>query len=66
MNDDFNTPDAITAVFDLVAEANLYLQQERVHADAVKLYMEQLEAFDVRSGFFRNKQMNCSMKRLSS
>ncbi|KRE93862.1 cysteine--tRNA ligase [Paenibacillus sp. Soil766] len=46
MNDDFNTPDAITAVFDLVAEANLYLQQERVHADAVKLYMEQLEAFD--------------------
>ncbi|CAN7749836.1 cysteine--tRNA ligase [Paenibacillus sp. LjRoot153] len=50
MNDDFNTPDAITAVFDLVAEANLYLQQERVHADAVKLYMEQLEAFDKTLG----------------
>lgn len=50
MNDDFNTPDAITAVFDLVAEANLYLQQERVNADAVKLYMEQLEAFDVTLG----------------
>jgi cysteinyl-tRNA synthetase len=50
MNDDFNTPDAITAVFDLVAEANLYLQQERVHADAVKLYMEQLEAFDATLG----------------
>ncbi|CAH1229354.1 Cysteine--tRNA ligase [Paenibacillus allorhizoplanae] len=50
MNDDFNTPDAITAVFDLVAEANLYLQQERVHADAVKLYLEQLEAFDATLG----------------
>lgn len=50
MNDDFNTPDAITAVFDLVAEANLYLQQERVHTDAVKLYMEQLEAFDATLG----------------
>ncbi|CAN7211475.1 cysteine--tRNA ligase [Paenibacillus sp. LjRoot56] len=50
MNDDFNTPDAITAVFDLVAEANLYLQQERVHANAVKLYMEQLEAFDATLG----------------
>ncbi|MGO4500014.1 cysteine--tRNA ligase [Paenibacillus sp. 2RAB27] len=50
MNDDFNTPDAITAVFDLVAEANLYLQQERVHAGAVKLFMEQLEAFDATLG----------------
>jgi cysteinyl-tRNA synthetase len=50
MNDDFNTPDAITAVFDLVAEANLYLQQERVHAGVVNLYMEQLEAFDATLG----------------
>ncbi|WNR44303.1 cysteine--tRNA ligase [Paenibacillus roseipurpureus] len=50
MNDDFNTPDAITAVFELVAEANLYLQQERVNADAVRLYMNQLEAFDATLG----------------
>ncbi|OAS23206.1 cysteine--tRNA ligase [Paenibacillus oryzisoli] len=50
MNDDFNTPDAITAVFDLVAEANLYLQQERVNAEAVKLFIEQLEAFDATLG----------------
>ncbi|MFD0694313.1 cysteine--tRNA ligase [Paenibacillus sp. GCM10027628] len=46
MNDDFNTPDAITAVFDLVAEANLYLQQERVNAAALQLFLEQLQAFD--------------------
>lgn len=29
MRDDFNTPDAITAMFDLVSEANTYLQREQ-------------------------------------
>ena len=46
MNDDFNTPDAITAIFDLVTEANLYLQQERVSASALKQWLEQFQAFD--------------------
>jgi cysteinyl-tRNA synthetase len=46
MNDDFNTPDAITAVFDLVAEANLYLQQDRVSSSGLQLLIEQLHAFD--------------------
>ncbi|MEW9702662.1 cysteine--tRNA ligase [Paenibacillus sp. SI8] len=46
MDDDFNTPDAITAVFDLVAEANLYLQQERVSAVALQHFLNQLQAFD--------------------
>ncbi|WP_020620118.1 cysteine--tRNA ligase [Paenibacillus daejeonensis] len=32
MNDDFNTPDAITAWFELVSEANQYLQREVVSA----------------------------------
>ncbi|OPH50104.1 cysteine--tRNA ligase [Paenibacillus ferrarius] len=50
MNDDFNTPDAITAVFDLVAEANLYLQQERVHAGVLQLFIDQLQAFDQTLG----------------
>ena len=50
MNDDFNTPDAITAVFDLVAEANLYLQQERVNAAALQLFLDQLQAFDQTLG----------------
>lgn len=31
MNDDFNTPDAITAVFDWVSEANHLLQRDVVH-----------------------------------
>lgn len=55
MNDDFNTPDAITAVFDLVAEANLYLQQERVNAEAIKLYLTQLEAFNATLGILSQK-----------
>lgn len=50
MNDDFNTPDAITAVFDLVSEANLYLQQERVHTAALQLFLDQLQAFDQTLG----------------
>ena len=32
MNDDFNTPDAITAWFELVSEANQYLQRDVVSA----------------------------------
>ncbi|MCY9659403.1 cysteine--tRNA ligase [Paenibacillus chondroitinus] len=50
MNDDFNTPDAITAVFDLVAEANLYLQQERVNAAALQMFLDQLQVFDQTLG----------------
>lgn len=50
MNDDFNTPDAITAVFDLVAEANLYLQQERVNAAALHMFLDQLQVFDQTLG----------------
>lgn len=35
MQDDFNTPDAITAVFELVSEINLYLQKETVFAECL-------------------------------
>jgi cysteinyl-tRNA synthetase len=50
MNDDFNTPDAITAVFDLVAEANLYLNQERVSGSALQLILDQFQVFDLILG----------------
>jgi cysteinyl-tRNA synthetase len=46
MNDDFNTPDAISAVFELVSEANLYMQRERVTAETLELLMETLRTFD--------------------
>ncbi|MBP1996449.1 cysteine--tRNA ligase [Paenibacillus eucommiae] len=50
MNDDFNTPDAITAIFDLVAEANLYLQQDRVSLQGLQLLLDQLHSFDAIFG----------------
>ncbi|MEI7027630.1 cysteine--tRNA ligase [Paenibacillus sp. y28] len=37
MNDDFNTPDAITAVFDLVSATNQYLQRQDVSVDTLDL-----------------------------
>ncbi|AJY75250.1 cysteine--tRNA ligase [Paenibacillus beijingensis] len=46
MDDDFNTPDAITAVFDTVAEANLYLQRPVVSAQAVHSLLDLLLAMD--------------------
>ncbi|WP_135556493.1 cysteine--tRNA ligase [Paenibacillus cymbidii] len=46
MDDDFNTPDAITAVFDLVTLANRYLQQEQVTAGSLELILQQFQAMD--------------------
>ncbi|MBB3114267.1 cysteinyl-tRNA synthetase [Paenibacillus phyllosphaerae] len=46
MDDDFNTPDAITALFDLVSEANQYLQRPVVTVDALQLFLGAFEAMD--------------------
>ncbi|WP_159887849.1 cysteine--tRNA ligase [Paenibacillus puerhi] len=46
MDDDFNTPDAITAVFELVNVANPYLNQDHVHAETVELLLGQLTAMN--------------------
>ncbi|GGE01218.1 cysteine--tRNA ligase [Paenibacillus nasutitermitis] len=46
MDDDFNTPDAITAVFDLVSEANLYLQRPVAAAEELQILISAFEAFD--------------------
>ncbi|AZN38447.1 cysteine--tRNA ligase [Paenibacillus albus] len=46
MDDDFNTPDGITALFDLVSEANLYLQRPVVSEAAINLLLEAFEAFN--------------------
>ncbi len=43
MQDDFNTPDAITALFDLVSVANQYVQQKQVFLSDLE---ELLEVFD--------------------
>ncbi|WP_282938133.1 cysteine--tRNA ligase [Paenibacillus sp. RC67] len=46
MNDDFNTPDAITSVFELVNIANPYVQQENVTSGALNLLLEHFEKMD--------------------
>ncbi|WP_442602704.1 cysteine--tRNA ligase [Paenibacillus sp. KN14-4R] len=46
MNDDFNTPDAITALFELVSEANVYLQQEQVTASTLRALLDACLVFD--------------------
>ncbi|HBZ78772.1 MULTISPECIES: cysteine--tRNA ligase [Brevibacillus] len=40
MDDDINTANAITVVFDVVKEANLYLRHQNVGAAEVRAYME--------------------------
>jgi len=40
MDDDFNTADALTAMFDLANVANRYLQQENVDAASLKLVLQ--------------------------
>ncbi|MCP3775472.1 cysteine--tRNA ligase [Paenibacillus sp. MZ04-78.2] len=46
MNDDFNTPDAITAVFELVNAANPYINREQVTVPTLELLLKQFEAMD--------------------
>ncbi len=46
MSDDFNTPDAITAVFELVNEANQYLQQEVTESVVLETFLAKLRKFD--------------------
>lgn len=46
MDDDFNTPDALTAVFELVNLANLYLQQPVTSASELENILEQFIFFD--------------------
>lgn len=56
MSDDFNTPDAITAVFELVNEANLYLQQEVAEAPVLEMMLTKLRRFDEVLGLLPLKQ----------
>jgi cysteinyl-tRNA synthetase len=46
MQDDFSTPDAITAWFGLVSEVNTYLQREAVSESDLKQVLSQIEEMD--------------------
>ncbi|BBH23976.1 cysteine--tRNA ligase [Paenibacillus baekrokdamisoli] len=56
MDDDFNTPDAITALFDLVSEANQHLQRPVVSAESLHLLINAFESFDQVLGLLPEKQ----------
>lgn len=43
MDDDFNTANAISVLFDLTKTANLYLQKEQTHEDVLNAFVEAFE-----------------------
>ena len=43
MDDDFNTANAITVIFDLAKEANLYLNENHTDVDVIEKFQEQLK-----------------------
>ncbi|RKN65173.1 cysteine--tRNA ligase [Paenibacillus ginsengarvi] len=46
MDDDFNTADAITAVFDLIAESNTYLKRDDANVSTLKLLLETIQEWN--------------------
>ncbi|GLX71066.1 cysteine--tRNA ligase [Paenibacillus glycanilyticus] len=50
MGDDFNTPDAITAVFELVTEANQYMNRADATAEGMAALLETLEQMNAVLG----------------
>lgn len=56
MNDDFNTPDAITAVFELVSEANNTLKEERVSVSTLELLLNQFKSFNTVLGILEPEE----------
>ncbi|WP_248929049.1 cysteine--tRNA ligase [Paenibacillus hamazuiensis] len=56
MNDDFNTPDAITAFFELVNEANPYVSKDQVTQSSIECFLEQFKAMDSILGILAPEQ----------
>ncbi|CAM4519265.1 cysteinyl-tRNA synthetase [Paenibacillus endophyticus] len=61
MSDDFNTPDAITSVFDLVAEANQYLNRSEAAAGGVSALLTLLEHMDAVLGLLPQQQADSEL-----
>ncbi|CAH1219782.1 Cysteine--tRNA ligase [Paenibacillus plantiphilus] len=56
MNDDFNTPDAITSIFELVSEANQYLQRTVVSVEGLELLIGAFNKLDQVFGLLSLEQ----------
>ncbi|WP_141503786.1 cysteine--tRNA ligase [Paenibacillus luteus] len=61
MSDDFNTPDAITSIFDLVAEANQYLNRADAAAGAILALLTLLERMDAVLGLLPQQQADAEL-----
>jgi cysteinyl-tRNA synthetase len=61
MSDDFNTPDAITTVFDLVTEANQYLNRADAAPSAVYSLLTLLERIDAVLGLLPQQQADSEL-----
>lgn len=55
LDDDFNTPDAITALFDLVAEANQYMKRSELSAEGLRALLQLFETLDLVLGLLPNE-----------
>ncbi len=45
MEDDFNTANAIAVIFDLVKEANTYLQESQTHTEVIEAFENTLNSW---------------------
>ncbi|WP_028609679.1 cysteine--tRNA ligase [Paenibacillus harenae] len=61
MSDDFNTPDAITSVFDLVTEANQYISRTDASAAGLRALLTLLERMDRVLGLLPLQQSNADL-----
>lgn len=60
MDDDFNTADAITVLFDLVREANKYLESERTEAPVLRKILDTLHSLGAVLGLTFKETRNGS------
>ncbi|KRE44368.1 cysteine--tRNA ligase [Paenibacillus sp. Soil522] len=61
MSDDFNTPDAITSVFDLVTEANQYLNRADASSRAIQALLTLLERMDAVLGLLPQQHADAAL-----
>lgn len=61
MSDDFNTPDAITAVFELVTEANQYMNRADAASEGLHALLSLLEGMDSVLGLLPMQQSGAEL-----
>lgn len=58
MDDDFNTANAISVLFDMTKDANIYLQEKNTNQEVIKLFMQQFKELSTVLGLvFKEEQL---------